>query len=111
MPPKTSPTARKITLRTLAFAIALTALKRSSCSSANRRGRSKRITPARPAPITTNQMEYLPKDVFHLFKQAARLGLVLNTECFAQFAQQFALALGQLARRLHPHLHVHVALA
>src|SRR5262245_34295731 len=64
---------------------------------------------ARPDTIVTNPMSYLPKDVFYLFKQAARFRLVLNG--LTQLSQQLALAFVQLVRGLYPDLHVQISLA
>src|SRR5207245_2206031 len=51
------------------------------------------------------------EDVLYLAQQCARLGLVLQGQSAFEFLQQFALPFAELARGLHLHLNVEVALA
>src|SRR5260370_27955417 len=108
MPAKTAPTNRNTKLLSRSRDTGLSR-SRCCCSSAKRRGRSTRMAPASPATMTTNQMEYLPKNIFHLVEQAARFGLIVNRRRAPNLFQEHALSSGQLGWGVHSHFHEQIA--
>ena len=62
------------------------------------------------AEATVNETRS-PEDVFHFAQQSAALGTIFHLRQSFEFLQQFALALVQLPRSLHPHFDEQIAFA